>query len=590
MVFYVHDAKTNYMGEGRLEMVAKDGILENGGSIINSPSDDKVTHILVPPDKEYKRIDSNYSSIVNIFDDSLKTVYHHISNDQLTLIKDWNIPKLVVYFDQHLDRNNEVIEERFNQSVIRKLDNVDSSTSTVKGEEGIARNEYRQRIIKPILRFDWILECLEVGELLGEERDWAGHLIRGRVISPSNPYLSNPMAIQPIEMGGQGKSQEHLDFARSLSSGSAMRSHPPIPTLSGSSKAYQPRSKEFYLPLTKMQYVRLNKAPLVLRDDLQPNSIKPIAQLNSPSAQILRDKRNEIPDLTKKVNRWTNLAKAEKSPSAVLAELKEPKKVKFVDVEPKCISVTAEREPVGTIHTLYQSQTSQPRRGVQQTHEAGDAKVALSREEPKPIQTRKQIEAHYTPYTPIKPRTSASLVAKPEISKKRISPSVPGDPRHAAKRLKVDISTGKVDSSSRVSVADEKSQAKLERKPILPLSHPDIKPALASKSNSNTSPIKAGNDLQAVNDDKSRKSSIVTNNTCPGTLSLGQVNKVFLDRGRHMTFHVHENHFTTEFCIKTSGGILIPIEYAQTIIFPRHGSPNSRVTLNEVESSIMDQV
>ncbi|WVW86472.1 hypothetical protein I302_108520 [Kwoniella bestiolae CBS 10118] len=245
MVFYVHSEGRTYEGSGKLLLRIKEEIMTNGGDIEYSPENPSVTHILVPPDKEIKARDSDKSSLVNLHSTRFHKfckydLYTSSANSQaeinpreylepedeeyfmerenerqeLSLSGEWDVPKLLEHFGQCISA---------------------STYEEIRGAE------------KPVLRYGWVRKCVEYSRVLQEQDDdWGGQILRGRVLEtfkgriPRYNAENQPLMIQDTEMSGRKISQEHLEFAKNMNSGSRPSISQQAP---GPSKCYQPRDQ-----------------------------------------------------------------------------------------------------------------------------------------------------------------------------------------------------------------------------------------------------------------------------------------------------------------------------------------------------------
>ncbi|WRT69940.1 uncharacterized protein IL334_006931 [Kwoniella shivajii] len=480
MVFYVHEYKRDYRGEGYREKQAVCDIIINGGDIVSSPTDPTVTHILVPPDKESKNRDFNENSIINI---NINTtpfrtltrykdyIYWNTSNqDQMqdqsenenekqkqkqefrlkmlgcvNSTKDgWDVPNLVLFFSENINSN-------YNPNA-----------------EGCQEDMIFQKVIKPVLRFSWIGKCMKEGEILNEDYDWAGQILRGRIL-PENCHASlhkiRSIAIQAIEMSGKNLSREHRNFAKSIATGSST-SLPP---------GFQFRS-----------------APTGTADWALPpswNAYNPPSHFTS---------NNQIPSpVLSRPNRWSNLNKSLtlRSRSAVPDE-PTPEVIVIEDL-PQTVNI---------------------------------------------------------PMTPVSNRDSVEI--EPIMTQHAIAL----DPRK------------KVYPTATITHETGTNVPMIQRLSHTPPAIPSPSPSPPSQSN------------VSADSTSSRGSSSNFNRANQSSVEPG---KLFVTGGKPMTFFVHGDNFATEFCIKSGGGLIFPIDYAHYIIINRQ---YHKAQLTTEEQSCVDKL
>ncbi|WVW86473.1 hypothetical protein I302_108521 [Kwoniella bestiolae CBS 10118] len=508
MVFYMHDFKRNYLGERWRELQVRQDILTNGGQIVSSPTDPSVTHILVPPDKEARNQDHGHSSILNL-KEILNESYNTKTKEEVRV---WDIPTLVLIFGEHLSENMEVIKQAE----------------------------------KPILRFWWIERCVRARKVLGqEEGDWGGQYIRARIFPDISRYIPDNRPIQAIDMGGQGVSKAHLDFARNMSSGGTSS----VGHSARVTSAYQPRP-----PIDGR-----SQSDYDMRDDAIPPKSWARNTPTGPRAGSSTSYHDQQ-DKAAMPKSWNALAGALTTNKAH-PRLSEPLKLLSGSSEEQSLT-----EPFESGRLIIRDDSP-----------LATAEVAIT-------------------MTPISSTESSHQVKIKEVSLKKRDyntnggQSLPSDPRPSAKRRKL--------------------QTPIEEQPIppvmqtegtsstkLPRSKRDAatSPAVPAVSQISPGPLRSPrtqdqrkSSPSVKRSQSSSSSKSVTPSASATVATKPDIGRIFVTNGRPMTFSVHQGSFATEFCIKSGGGMILPVEYASTIIFIRNTTQSQHCT--EEEEDILDGI
>ncbi|KAK6909210.1 hypothetical protein I203_103227 [Kwoniella mangroviensis CBS 8507] len=526
MVFYMHEYMGNYMGQGRHRFEVKREILAKGGQIVYSPTDPSVTHILVPPDREARQRSEDSSSILNLREIQNQT-YNTKTKEEVAF---WDIPKLVLFFGQHLNEDGEIIKDAE----------------------------------VPVLRMGWILRCVKKRRILvHEDGDWDGQFLRARIF-PDFHAKPRPDArpIQAIEMGGQGVSREHLDFARQMSSGGSMTYNARPINPSAPTSAYQPRRH-------------------LVKDEIRDQAYPP------------KDWTRTIP-MGAKVNRWSALTNAQETS-------KKPQSPVHVFPKADQLSVSVSAESVIDTQKLSSRQNCVGTAVINehQSPVVNSLKKSSSQSSspqhtcgPEPKRSEANINETHVPMTPISsfgPISHDQPDQTQQPNRKRESPlDMPPlalDPRQHLKRRKIqDLAETKVTEDERPptpplpeemqTILPIVHQAK-SKLPSPPETSPNIQVTGASPVGTRAKQIM--DNSQSVNSRSGAKSKSVTPSSSSRITQASpaiprSTSKIFFANGRPMTFNVHQGNFATQFLIQSGGGVIMPIEHASTIIFDRKSS------------------
>ncbi|WVQ66790.1 uncharacterized protein L199_004981 [Kwoniella botswanensis] len=539
MVFYLHEYRGNYRGQGRDMFMVKQEILTNGGRTTHSPTDPNLTHILVPPDRESRSRDADQSSILNLKEIQNQT-YNTKTKEEVAV---WDIPKLVLFFGQHLNEDGEIIKDAE----------------------------------VPVLRMGWILRCAKKRRILVDgDGDWDGQYLRARIF-PDFQARPRPDArpIQAIEMGGQGVSNEHLDFARQMSSGGPMtyNARPIIP--SAPILAYQPRRH-------------------LIKDEIRDQAYPP------------KDWTRTIA-MGAKVNRWsalTNRQEISKQPQSP------------VHVLPKADQLSVSLSAESVIHTQeVSSRQNYIGTAVIRDHQSPvvNSLKKSSSQTPSPQHTsgpqsessEGNINQTYVPMTPISSVESVSndqpdQTHQPDKKRERPldKPHLALDPRQHLKRRKVqDLAVTEVTEDERpptpplpeemqtILAHAHQTRSKLSS---LPEISQNIQMAAAVPVGTGAKQI-MDSSQSATSRPAYRFKSIIPSSSSRITQAIfpRDTSKIFFANGRSMTFYVHQGDSATNLLIQHGGGRIVPIEYASTIIFDRMSSKELCTT---EEEDILDGV
>ncbi|WWC72299.1 uncharacterized protein I206_106261 [Kwoniella pini CBS 10737] len=636
MVFYIHITGDDYKGQGKLQEQIHEEILNRGGRITYKPSNESITHILVPPDKELKERNWDYCSLVKLYTKKfhkIKNQKNQVKNQTLN-IEEIKTQSSISCQGQKIENQNNLLSKEFQLILNGFYENLEGSLKENLKEilqfdqkliekEQIdwdiprlietyseclnEKNEIIQIMIKPVLRFHWILRCIEVNSILqggNDEKAWGGQLLRGHVLNTPRskiPRLSNFIQgppIQDIPMSGQSRSQAHLDFARSMNSGNSHNSSytAMISPKTGSqaqttprpvNTSYQPRPKFEMTSSTEYVYKRPTWAPDYNPQPKPPSrplgpdySTQKISSLNTsapikpssgksevsiddlfgdaspkPSSDTLTLRSNEIP--IEKVQRVTS------SPTLVIEKPVNSDSSNHMDLPPT---------PSSSQDSVLQDNTP-------------DVKPSIPNNTHKPIDPRKSrkrvimspVDEGDTDQTPTKShagqnsgqsdiersvhqqdRTVANAVMfSPEV----VSKDAPCNPKANTPHREM------------TSHRNDFKRPKIERSPIQDKFIRTEALAVSDQAMLPPSTVPAGPD---------RVQSHI--------IQRVDTSNLFKIQGIPMTFWVYGDNFTVEFCIKSGGGIVFPnADIAQILIIPRMNSTTNAI-LTKDEDEILTQI
>ncbi|WWD03846.1 hypothetical protein V865_001902 [Kwoniella europaea PYCC6329] len=539
MVFYLHEYRGNYKGQGKDMFMVKQEILTNGGRTTHSPTDPDLTHILVPPDRESRSRDEDQSSILNLREIQNQTYNHAKTKEEVAV---WDIPNLVLFFGQHLNEDGEIIKEPE----------------------------------VPVLRMSWVLRCVWRGQVLCEEDDdWDGQYLRARIF-PDFQYRPrlDIRPIQAIQMGGEGVTNAHLDFACQMSSGGttsySARSTHTSATASTLSSSYQPRKS--------------------LSDrDVRDQAFPP------------KDWTRNAPTRPTKSNRWSTLTGAltrqqddtQQPKSPMLPKANEAATTTVNQADSHLLEQGSSRQAVIREHWSPVASLSNKSSSQSPGHQHS-SKPETSRGESKMKET-------YIPMTPV---SSVGSVSRYGPNKKRDSPAdkpalaLAKDPRPKRRKVQVHQVTEEErpptpplpEKWQTIPPTPEKAKSQLLSPPETLMEAQLTDPNRSAPGDDKNTKTLRSTISRSDSKSKSVTPSISSRTTQASPCVQSDLSKIF-SNGRPMTFYVHQCGFATEFCIKSGGGVIHPIEYASTIIFQRSAANRSqREKCTAEEEDILDGV
>ncbi|WWC95074.1 hypothetical protein V866_001926 [Kwoniella sp. B9012] len=541
MVFYLHEYKGNYKGQGNNMFMVKQEISTNGGRTTHSPTDPNLTHILVPPDRESRSRDEDQSSILNLREIQNQTYNHAKTKEEVAV---WDIPNLVLFFGQHLNEDGEIIKEPE----------------------------------VPVLRMGWVLRCVWRGRVLCEEDgDWDGQYLRARIF-PDFQYRPRVdiRPIQAIQMGGEGVTNAHLDFARQMSSGGTIsytaRATHRSSTASTLSSSYQPRKS--------------------LSDrDIRDQAFPP------------KDWTRNAPTRPTKPNRWSALTGAltrhrqqddtQQTESPLLPKANETAGTTINHADSDLLKQSSSRQavddercsPVANLSNKSSIQSPGPQ------HPS----------EPEALRGESKMKETYISKTPISSVHSAS---HHEPNKKRGSPTdrpalaLAKDPRPKRRKVQVHQVTEEErpptpplpEELQTIPMTFEKAKSQLPSPPETLMEAQINDPDRSAQGDDKNAGTLKSTSSRSDAKFKSVTPSISSRTTQVSPCVQSDLSKIF-SNGRPMTFYVHQGDFATEFFIKSGGGVIHPIEYASTTIFQRSAANRShQERCTAEEEDILDGV